>query len=85
MSLFRKKVKVFCIGENKTGTTTVEAVLASLGYKIGSQEKGERLLRAWAVRNFEPIVKLCKTADAFQDIPFSSDFTYEILDYVFPN
>lgn len=85
MSLFRKKVKVFCIGENKTGTTTVESVLASLGYKIGSQEKGESLLRAWAVRDFEPIVKLCKTADAFQDIPFSNDFTYEILDYVFPN
>ena len=85
MSLFRKKTKVFCIGENKTGTTTIESVLASLGYKIGSQEKGESLLRAWAMRDFEPIVKLCKTADAFQDIPFSNDFTYEILDYKFPN
>ncbi|WP_415408327.1 sulfotransferase [Sulfurovum sp. CS9] len=31
------------------------------------------------------MVKFCKSADAFQDIPFSNDFTYEILDYVFPD
>ena len=85
MSLFRKKTKVFCIGQNKTGTTTIEAILSSLGYKIGNQEKGEMLLQEWAIRDFKPIVKLCKTADAFQDIPFSNDFTYEILDYAFPN
>lgn len=84
MSFFRKKTKVFCIGENKTGTTTIEAVLASLGYKIGNQRKGELLLRDWADRNFKPIVKLCKTADAFQDVPFSNDFTYQTLDYAFP-
>lgn len=84
MSLFRKKQKVFCIGQNKTGTTSIEAVLRSLGYKMGNQRKGELLLKEWAVRDFKNIVKLCKTADAFQDIPFSNNFTYEVLDYTFP-
>jgi len=84
MSIFRKKIKVFCIGQNKTGTTTVESVLKSLGYKMGNQVKGEMLIGEWAVRDFRNIVKLCRTADAFQDVPFSNDFTYEILDYVFP-
>lgn len=85
MSIFRKKTKIFCIGQNKTGTTTIGAVLKSLGYKLGNQAKAERLLNEWAVRNFKNIVKFCKTADAFQDIPFSYDFTYTVLDYAFPN
>ncbi|MGB5965064.1 MAG: sulfotransferase [Sulfurimonadaceae bacterium] len=84
MSFFRKKTKVFCVGQNKTGTTTVEAVLKSLGYKMGDQVKGEMLMSEWAVRDFKNIVNLCKTADAFQDIPFSNDFTYTVLDYAFP-
>jgi hypothetical protein len=84
MSFFRKKTKVFCIGQNKTGTTTVESILKSLGYKMGNQAKGEMLTKEWAVRDFKNIVKLSKTADAFQDVPFSLDFTYEVLDYVFP-
>lgn len=85
MSLFRKKTKIFCIGQNKTGTTTISSVLKKLGYKIGSQAKAEVLISEWAKRDFRNIIKLCKTADAFQDVPFSNEFTYIILDYVFPN
>ena len=84
MQFFRKKTKVFCIGQNKTGTTTIAAVLNGLGYKMGNQAKGELLVKEWAIRDFRKIVELCKTADAFQDIPFSNDFTYEVLDYAFP-
>lgn len=79
-----KKEKVFCIGQNKTGTTSLEAILKSLNYKIADQAKGELLLKEWSVRNFKNIIKLCKTADAFQDIPFSNDFTYIVLDQAFP-
>jgi len=80
----RKKIKVFCIGQNKTGTTSIEKVLKQLGYKMGNQQKGELLTHEWAVRNFKNIIKLCKTADAFQDVPFSNDFTYQALDISFP-
>ena len=59
--------------------------MKSLGYKLGNQAKGESLVNEWAVRDFKNIVKLCKTADAFQDIPFSFDFTYTVLDYAFPD
>lgn len=31
--------KVFCIGNNKTGVTTIESVLSSLGYKMPNQAK----------------------------------------------
>ncbi|WP_415407825.1 sulfotransferase [Sulfurovum sp. CS9] len=83
MSFFKKRTKVFCIGQNKTGTTSVEHILKQLGYKMGNQARAELLINDWAKRDFKKIVKFCRSADAFEDIPFSNDFTYEILDYAF--
>jgi hypothetical protein len=77
--------KIFCIGLNKTGTTTVEASLKALGYKLGNQVAGELLLDAWHARDFKQIVAFCKTADAFQDIPFSLPYTFQALDAYFKN
>lgn len=79
------RCKVFCIGANKTGTSSLEMFFRSIGYKVGDQEKGELLLKEWSVRNFEPIIKLAKTADFFQDIPFSCPYTYQALDMAFPD
>lgn len=86
MSLFSKsKPKVFCIGQNKTGTTTLEAVLKGFGYKMGDQVKGELLFFDWYQRNFKSLFDFCKTADAFQDFPFSLPYTYMALDQTFKN
>lgn len=81
--VFSKQNKVFCIGQNKTGTTTIEAVLKGFGYKMGNQVQGELLLESWYQRDFKSIAKYCKTAEAFQDIPFSLPYTYQYLDMVF--
>lgn len=80
-----KKEKVFCIGANKTGTTSLEKMLAGFGYKLGNQLNAEMLSVEYGKRNFEPIIKLCHTADAFQDAPFSFPYTYVVLDHYFPN
>ena len=81
----RKSVKIFNIGLFKTGTTSVEAALRDLGYKLGDQPRGELLLHDYAKRNWKPIIKFCKTAEAFQDAPFCFPFTYQTLDIAFPN
>lgn len=81
----RKRNKIFCIGRNKTGTTSIGAALSSLGFDLCSQDAAELLMEDWAVRDFRRIVKLCESADAFQDVPFSLDYTYQILDYQLPN
>jgi hypothetical protein len=79
--LFKKpRPKVFCIGHNKTGTTTLERVLKDFGYRMGSQVKGELFIDDWYNRDFKRIVKFAKSADAFQDIPFSLPETYKHLD-----
>lgn len=76
--------KIFCVGRNKTGTTSLEAALRSLGFSIGLQARGEMLKRDWAKRDFSRIVGLCRTADAFQDVPFSYEYTFQALDKHFP-
>ncbi|HEY2526820.1 MAG TPA: sulfotransferase [Xanthobacteraceae bacterium] len=76
--------KIFCVGANKTGTTSLEAFFKTLGLALGDQAEGELLIRHWAVRNFVPIVELARSAQVFQDMPFSLPFTYVALDEAFP-
>ena len=79
-----KKPKIFCIGLNKTGTTSLNMAMEEFGYVSGNQHKGEKLLYAWAKRDFEKIVHHCYSAQFFQDIPFSLPYTYISLDQAFP-
>jgi len=81
---FSKKQKVFCIGANKTGTTSIEAVFKSLGLKVGKQSTAELFIHDWAKNDYRKIIKYCRWADAFQDLPFSYPGTYEAMDKAFP-
>ena len=77
--------KVFGIGRNKTGTTSLAAALTLLGYKLGAQANGEILIEDWAQRKFQRILDFCQTASAFQDVPFSLPYTYQAIDQAYPN
>ena len=85
MKFFKSKPKVFCIGQNKTGTTSLKVALKDFGYKIGNQPKAELLIENWYQRDFKSIIDYCQTAQAFQDIPFSLPYTYQHLDTYFKN
>lgn len=78
------KTKVFCVGRNKTGTTSVAKALADLGFIVGEQSLAGRLLKDWARRDFHRLYWYCHTAQAFQDIPFSLPYTFQALDQRFP-
>ena len=80
-----KKRKVFVVGCNKTGTTSMAYALQALGYRVGDQAEAELRQEDWAVRDFRRLVKYCRGADAFQDIPFSLGFTYQAMDQAFPD
>lgn len=79
------KQKIFCIGSNKTGTTSLARAMKDLGFMLGEQRPAENLLRQWVKREFSDLIKYCNTAEAFQDIPFSLPYTYQALDLKFPN
>jgi hypothetical protein len=81
----QKRPKVFCIGLNKTGTTSVEKALRDLGYKLGDQNEAQGLVESYAQRKFQDIVQFCHSADAFQDAPFSWHYTFMFLDQAFPD
>lgn len=79
------KPKIFCVGANKTGTTSLKSAMTDLNFIVGYQTRAEKLLPAWSRRNFNPIINYCYTAQFFQDIPFSLPYTYVALDQAFPN
>jgi Sulfotransferase domain len=83
--ILKKKEKIFCIGANKTGTTSVEKALKDLGFSLGNIPTAELFFEEYSRRNFNSIIKFCKTADAFQDAPFSFPYTFIPLDIAYPN
>lgn len=83
---FGRKPKVFGIGFNKTGTTSLKAALESMGYVVAFQETAEHTLLDCVNGNYQPLIRYCKYGgNAFQDIPFSIPNTYKVLDKEFPN
>jgi len=78
--------KIFCIGRNKTGTTTMARVLDELGYRVAPQRYAELLSDEYYLKNeFSPILRFCLFFNAFQDVPFSWPGTYRVIDREFPN
>jgi len=77
--------KIFCIGANKTGTTSIENVFESLGLLRGNQAKAEMLIHDWGRQDYRRLIRYCQTAEAFQDAPFSMPGTFKALDRAFPN
>lgn len=79
------KPKIFCIGRNKTGTTSLAKAFTDLGYVVGDQASAERLAdQHYFDGRFGPIMDYCKRAQVFQDVPFSWPMTYAQLDKAFP-
>ena len=80
-----KKQKVFCIGDNKTGTTTLAQILINFGYKLPVQAIQEaHLTEQCFLGQFKNLEGFCDAYDTFQDLPFSQGVIYAILDYMYP-
>ncbi|MBW7470489.1 sulfotransferase [Marinobacter sp. F4218] len=79
------KVKYFCIGRNKTGTTSLKRAFEDLGFPVGDQRTAEILTGKYYFEgDFQPIIGFCRSAQVFQDVPFSYPETYKHLDEAFP-
>lgn len=77
--------KVFGIGANRTGTTSLAAIFQISGLQISPQHEGE-LLGVQAFKgNLHPLIEYVKRFDAFQDLPFSAKTIYAQMDALFPN
>lgn len=79
------RTKYFCIGSNKTGTTSLEKAFKELGFKVGNQRVAELMTKDIFAKDYEPLIEYCKSAQVFQDAPFSYNEVYKVLDAEFPN
>lgn len=77
-------MKIFCIGLNKTGTTSLTKVFLDLGFKVGNQREAELLTDFYFKGDFQPIIDYCKKYQVFQDVPFSYPGIFKEMDKAFP-
>jgi len=81
-----KSKKIFCLGFNKTGTTSMAKLFSELDIPVGPQRPAELLINDWKNDNFKSILRYVKYEGvAFQDVPFSLKKLYPILDKEFPD
>lgn len=76
--------KVFCIGFNKTGTTSIKKAFLDLGFAVGDQRTAELMLRSYIQNDFFGLIEYCQGAQVFQDVPFSWPHVYKVLDEAYP-
>jgi hypothetical protein len=82
---YRKEQKIFCIGRNKTGTTSIHKIFQQLEIPVGAQREAERLAPDWGVGRYDRIEQYVRYGGiAFQDVPFSLPGTYREMDERFP-
>jgi len=80
------RTKYFCIGQNKTGTTSLQKAFKQLGFVVGEQVIAEQLMeKHYFSGNFQPLIKYCRSAQVFQDLPFSRIELLPHLDQAYPN
>lgn len=78
--------KVFIIGYNKTGTTSLKRLFENWGFSIGDEAVGHILTEDWLVHGrTDRILRFVETAQVFQDKPFSTDGLYKVLDEAYPD
>lgn len=81
----KKCKKIFCIGSNKTGTTSMRYLFEELKYKVSPQKLQEQTLEDIHFSfNKNLLEKYVARYDFFQDIPFSLSNFYIRLDTLFP-
>jgi hypothetical protein len=81
----RGKQKIFVIGMNKTGTTSVRDAFKEFDYEIGIQSEAEMLLKDIMKEDYTSLYSYCERFEFFQDVPFSIPYIYIRLDEKFPN
>lgn len=77
--------KLFCIGFNKTATTTLELVLRNSGLRMPKQLDQETYLApVIEAKGYDKLRAFAEDYDALQDLPFSQNNSYVACDALFP-
>lgn len=75
--------KVFCVGFNKTGTTTIGKSLEMLGYR--NLSFNSKIYSHFKKGEFDTIFDYASKYDSFDDLPWLDQTFIPIIDKKFPN
>lgn len=82
-------MRIFCIGFNKTGTTSLQNLFLNEGFVDSNQSHFEQNLDSYVSKNPSTFINIIKTyyptSNIFQDIPFSLPNFYKELYKTFPD
>ena len=86
INIFINKPKIFCIGMNKTGTTTMSKIFKKLHFRVAPQIK-QAIDIGDINHKYEDleIKKFCRRYNFFQDLPFSQGNFYKTINRIFPS
>lgn len=78
--------KIFCIGQNKTGTTSMAFALEDLGYSVlRVRDFPTGMIDDCLHHNYEKVLSCTKNKEAFEDRPFNIMHVYQFLYSCWPN
>ena len=83
--LTKKFNKLFGIGANKTGTTTLDCVARKIYGLKSSQRAGVATIHQLMSGNYSEFIKHMNSHDFHQDLPTSIKSFYVAIDALFPN
>jgi hypothetical protein len=82
-------MKIFCIGYNKTGTSSLSEIFFQNGFSVAPQQPFECNMESYYFDSYDTIVKMIKNDyyqySFFQDVPFSMPNFYKTLYENFPH
>lgn len=82
-------MKIFCIGYNKTGTTSLSKIFENNNFLVAPQQPFEYNLESFFYGNYSTYINMIKNdyydCNLFQDVPFSLPNFYKELDAEFKN
>lgn len=83
-----KKSKIFVIGSNKTGTTSLSKSLSILGFRVCPEYcyvPDSKILKNFQDGLYKELFDMVELYDAFEDRPWNHTDFYQILDKKYPN
>jgi hypothetical protein len=82
------KNKIFIIGSNKTGTTSLTEALKILKFNVCPEycySPNSQILKNFQLGNYEKLFYLVNNYDVFEDRPWNHTDFYKLLDSKYPN
>jgi hypothetical protein len=82
----KSRDKIFCIGYNKSGSSSLAYSIQELGFSLMDLSAGERLLPSYTKSNLystdifsKELLSFSESADLFKDVPFSLPNVWRII------